>query len=528
MTARVVVVGAGPRPAGLLGALASTLPRDVEVTVVDRGPQASSPWDAGQAAHVLSNSYARDITLTRPGVGVGTFLEWCRGVCATDLARTGGEPEELVREARGMSELDFASRGLVGSYVAAVIADATARAPFATRCTAGDVVRVRPGSAPRVDLADGRTLSADVVVLATGDDDPGPPVLGASGPRTLDALTPGQPVLVRGIGLTFHDVLAAVTVGRGGRFEHARAGLRYVPSGAEPQVWATSRTGVPLGPKLAPIALTSSTLGWDDGLALLRQCTDVPAAHRAVLDLLARVLSTTGRDLLLAQLKGVGSTAHEARRHLAAQVRSITAPEPERLAAQSCVLATLEAIAGPVLAPPSGYLERAAHATAALESIGARLTSGPPARRTRELAALVDQGVVVLAGAEEGIVPDADGWTLRTRSGERVTGFPAFVDARVHPRRALWATGPGWPRTPGGRLDVDPTTMRLRAAAGEDEHAVFVVGPSGAGAIAALPRPGGPETFFQQNDALACAVADLLSSPVDVPLVPAGSAHDVS
>lgn len=94
-----------------------------------------------------------------------------------------------------MSELDFASRGLVGSYVAAVIADATARAPFATRCTAGDVVRVRPGSAPRVDLADGRTLSADVVVLATGDDDPGPlcsarraadprrPDAGAAGPR---------------------------------------------------------------------------------------------------------------------------------------------------------------------------------------------------------------------------------------------------------------------------------------------------------------------------------------------------------
>ncbi len=56
------------------------------------------------------------------------------------------------------------------------------------------------------------------------------------------------------MGLTAMDVIASLTLGRGGRHEPHPAGLRYVPSGREPRiVWPTARACPPAaGPHLAP------------------------------------------------------------------------------------------------------------------------------------------------------------------------------------------------------------------------------------------------------------------------------------
>jgi hypothetical protein len=50
---------------------------------------------------------------------------------------------------------------------------------------------------------------------------------------------------VQGIGLTAHDVIAELTVGRGGRYEVAGAGLRYLPAGREPNLLLFSRNCLP-------------------------------------------------------------------------------------------------------------------------------------------------------------------------------------------------------------------------------------------------------------------------------------------
>ena len=58
---------------------------------------------------------------------------------------------------------------------------------------------------------------------------------------------PGEPVLLRGLGLNFFDYLALFTLGRGGIFDRASGRrLVYRPSGHEPRLYAGSRRGVPV------------------------------------------------------------------------------------------------------------------------------------------------------------------------------------------------------------------------------------------------------------------------------------------
>ena len=124
--------------------------------------------------------------------------------------------------------------------------------------------------APRcVHLDDGETLTVDAVVLTLGhlDVDPSsahaadadfaarhglahlPPAYTAD--IDLDAFEPGEPVIVRGLGLAFIDVMVLLTEGRGGRFvDDGEGSLRYEPSGREPVLLAGSRRGVPYRSKI--------------------------------------------------------------------------------------------------------------------------------------------------------------------------------------------------------------------------------------------------------------------------------------
>ncbi|PRW64912.1 FAD/NAD(P)-binding protein [Actinopolyspora mortivallis] len=61
----------------------------------------------------------------------------------------------------------------------------------------------------------------------------------------LDEVTGEHTVLVNGLGLNFFDYLCLLTSARGGRFVETEHGLRYHPSGDEPRIVAGSRRGVP-------------------------------------------------------------------------------------------------------------------------------------------------------------------------------------------------------------------------------------------------------------------------------------------
>jgi methylaspartate mutase epsilon subunit len=125
-------------------------------------------------------------------------------------------------------------------------------------------MRRRTGGGWTLALGDGRFLTADHVLLSTGHSRPRPHGEGRDLPAfarekglvyvagdsaadlPLDAVPAGAAVGVIGLGMAFYDVVGLLTEGRGGRFEPDGAGLRYLPSGAEPLLVAGSRSGVPI------------------------------------------------------------------------------------------------------------------------------------------------------------------------------------------------------------------------------------------------------------------------------------------
>jgi hypothetical protein len=90
----------------------------------------------------------------------------------------------------------------------------------------------------------------------------------------------GQPVLVRGMGLNFFDVMGQLTEGRGGKFVESGSGgapaafasagstgLEYIPSGDEPLIIAASRRGTPYRAK-------ANLAGYYPSGVTLRYCTE--------------------------------------------------------------------------------------------------------------------------------------------------------------------------------------------------------------------------------------------------------------
>jgi hypothetical protein len=64
--------------------------------------------------------------------------------------------------------------------------------------------------------------------------------------RDWDRIPGGEPVLIRGLGANFFDVIGLLFEGRGDRFVRGADGeLSYRPTGSEPRVMAGSRHGLP-------------------------------------------------------------------------------------------------------------------------------------------------------------------------------------------------------------------------------------------------------------------------------------------
>ncbi|MFF7265168.1 FAD/NAD(P)-binding protein [Streptomyces sp. NPDC008159] len=279
----VALVGAGPRGTSVLERLCASAPEllppgtRLTVHVVDPAPPGPGQvWRTAQSPHLLMNTVASQVTLftdesvdcsgpIRPGP---SLHEW-----AADRTDPGGPP------APGPD--DYPTRAQYGRYLEWVFAETVRGAPPAIRVRTHRTRAVRLDDAPdgsqRLTLATGHVL-ADLaaVVLAQGhlatvpDEEErrttayaarhGLRHLPPANPADLDlsSLAPGEPVLLRGLGLNFFDHMALLTTGRGGRFVYDRdeeePGLpgarrsrspRYLPSGREPRLYAGSRRGVP-------------------------------------------------------------------------------------------------------------------------------------------------------------------------------------------------------------------------------------------------------------------------------------------
>jgi uncharacterized NAD(P)/FAD-binding protein YdhS len=274
----VAVVGCGPRGAAVVERLctgARALP-DLELTVhaIDAfEPGPGRVWTREQSDVLLMNSTASDVTAFSDealecfgvrGESGATHYAWC-----VDPATRGREdlPRAIRAEALGAEPWSYPSRALHGHYLRWAFERAVAGAPAGVRVREHRT-RARgigPLAARRfaVELEDGERLEVDSIVLSMGHYDTVPSAeskaIAAAADRRglkyfgsmlaseaeLSKIAPEEPVILAGMGLTFFDYVARLTVERGGSFRREEGGLVYHPSGQEPRLLATSRTGVP-------------------------------------------------------------------------------------------------------------------------------------------------------------------------------------------------------------------------------------------------------------------------------------------
>lgn len=307
------MIGAGPRGTSVLERLLANwasagFAGTLHIDVIDPYPAGPGHvWQPGQSRLYLMNTQSfyptvvpEDPELAPPLAG-HTFDQW------RELQQAHPHPsltDEERAEVSRLGEADFPSRALYGRYLRSTLEELLTVLPAgvsvdfhpakATSIRHAAAEPAGPVAAPErqsvrfdVVLDDGSVLTVDSVVLAVGHLDArlnpeqrellsaaeelGLLYVPPAAPADVDwsRVPAGKPVLVRGMGLNFFDVMGQLTEGRGGRFvdEQSNGELTYLPSGREPLIIAASRRGTPYRAK-------ATLTGYYPGEVQLRYCTE--------------------------------------------------------------------------------------------------------------------------------------------------------------------------------------------------------------------------------------------------------------
>ncbi|MBY8884016.1 FAD/NAD(P)-binding protein [Streptomyces sp. PTM05] len=318
---------------------------------------------------------------------------------------------------------------------------------------------------------------------------------GTASVEAVAAVAAGEPVLMRGIGLTFYDYLQLLTTERGGRFVREKPGsLTYVPSGREPRIMVGSRRGVPHRPapwpqlplprqcvvprwpdadSLFAAARVSDPAAavadikrrvtyeaeyayyfelfashpdrvasaWDEFSVRLRQARAGGRARLAMVTAAVRSsedvfdLERTTDPLREATFGDLGSLQTWMRRHVAASSRRSMSPDHS---ADRAALTALSRVSNLLVEMPRDGLRRESTEAVAgvrrwLASQIKYLAGGAPWPRQEELIALSRAGVVTFLGPIGEVTADGTG-RLRCRSlcvPDTEIHFSSLVEARM-------------------------------------------------------------------------------------------------
>ncbi|SFS65927.1 FAD/NAD(P)-binding protein [Saccharopolyspora flava] len=599
----ICVVGAGPRGTSVLERLCAWAGNEPLVLhVVDPFPPGPGRiWRRAQSDLLWMNSAVADVRIfTGPDTArcgpagmVPTFEEWLGSVA----------PHELTDEFTELTGQSFAPRPLVGAYFSWVFEHVVATAPPSVRVV---VHRTRAielddhADGQLVVLGDGTRLVVDQVVLTQGNfesaaTDEERELAGYAerhGLRyfpsgyydedRLASLPAGEPVLLRGFGLTFIDCMALLCEGRGGRFEPDPVhGLRYRPCGREPVLHVGSRRGLPYRAKfgfeseapplprfftaeaaramgvplefdrdLLPLVSKETAAAyyheffrtrpnrvrcsWPDFAAaldgvvwggrewdeLVADCVPAPS-DRFSWDLLDRHLTDPGPDLQAA-----------IRTHVTDDLRRRGDPvfSPELAAVQgllSSVGVLIELVEAEELSARSLVVELE-HGFLPLLSY---ISSGPPPRRLSELLALSRAGVVHFLGpgtrvrAEDGIFRATSAFTSEPVQArvlvESRLRTPSLLDTSDELLRRLREAGECTPQTHLDGDGTEHTTGKISVRAG-DHRLLRSDGTAHPNRFAIGPYVAGIHTPTSGPGASGFfAGSDLLARTALEPLVPA-------
>ncbi|WP_134644541.1 FAD/NAD(P)-binding protein [Weissella cibaria] len=278
----IVLVGSGPRNLSLVERLmahAKSTTEPVDITLYDPFPIGGRVWNPDQDPTFLMNTVTQQLTLfTDPSVPNHAstalygpnFYEW-----SVTFGKEYVKMHDFKNEAYFLDELTrinpnrFTSRALFGVYGQWFFEHLGAHVPANVtlsyeRRSVTDVVKQDNQYTVTIDGTD--TIIADQVVMALGhvdnslNDEEQTFADAAAGNANmlyiapthpseadLDAVPARENVVLRGLGLSFFDYIAKLTISRGGRFARDNNGVMYyLPSGKEPHMIAGSRKGLPM------------------------------------------------------------------------------------------------------------------------------------------------------------------------------------------------------------------------------------------------------------------------------------------
>ncbi|WP_076587094.1 FAD/NAD(P)-binding protein [Vibrio ostreicida] len=251
------VIGVGPRGLSIVERIvaASLSQPDLELNILVFDPYlpGAGCHTVDQPDHLLVNTVAEQITMFSDDsikeagniLSGPTFYQWlCEQCPAEDL------PDALSPDG-------YYSRRLFGQYLNWAFNYIVEFAPPTIEISylPKEIVDIHqmPHQGWAVSTDDNKQYELDFVFVTTGHTksdienheyhiaDPYPIA------DKLSGIDHQQTVAIKGMGLTMCDVVAELTVGRGGNFVREEAGhLQYCPSGQEPKMIAYSRTGLPL------------------------------------------------------------------------------------------------------------------------------------------------------------------------------------------------------------------------------------------------------------------------------------------
>ncbi|MFC8916048.1 FAD/NAD(P)-binding protein [Streptomyces sp. NPDC057116] len=558
----IALVGAGPRGTSVLERLCASAPElaagtPLTVHVVDPAPPgAGRVWRTDQPSELLMNTVACQVTVFTD--------ESVR--CEGPIRRGPSLYEWAASRSYRLGPDDYPTRACYGAYLEWAFTRTVAGAPpeVTVRVHRARAVRLAhpeglAGTGPHtLTLDDGTVLAGlDAVVLAQGHLPAGDPSserlagyaarhglrhFPPANPADLDltAIAPGEPVLLRGLGLNFFDHMALLTEGRGGTFVREGGALRYVRSGREPRLYAGSRRGIPYqargdnekgaSARHEPLLLTPDVIGTFRKRA---EAGDPPDFLDEIWPLVATEVETTYYETLLGRPRGFRS------RFLAAPEATLDAyavPPGERWSwervarpyagetfgspagfrawllghlRRDAAEAALGNVAGPVKAALDVLRDirnelrlivdhaglagasRRDHLDRWYTPLNAFLSIGPPRRRVEEMTALIEAGVLDVVGPRMRVRPENGVFVADSPDvPDSAVAATTLIEARL-PEPDIRRTGDallagmlaaGQCRThvvdgyDTGGLDVTPSPYRLINGQGRAHQGIFALG----------------------------------------------------
>jgi uncharacterized NAD(P)/FAD-binding protein YdhS len=271
----------GPRGLSVLeriAALAGNRQLLLDINLIEPGECGPGAHAVRQPQHLLINTVASQVTMF-PAPGAVQLAPVCATPSLTAWARQSGYRRvgdayyKLPGVGVAITESDYLPRSLLGEYLAWAYRQVVAALPAGVTLThhrlrACDLWQQQDGRTA-VELEGGFVVHSDFLFLTTGH--------GRNRPSDLDAwlakfaqdharynsrlafmrqvypldklvsIGPEARVAIQGLGLSAHDVIAELTVGRGGVFvrQPEGQGVTYQPSGREPKMTLCSRNCLP-------------------------------------------------------------------------------------------------------------------------------------------------------------------------------------------------------------------------------------------------------------------------------------------